>query len=154
MIYVTVSYGIPKRKRKLLHGRNSLKELSILNANICRKHPGQSVYSFKELRDPSTVLCVQCKKLLLDQKDAQDNLRNITQKIDAKLSSLRSAISANAGAGTGQKRSRQPEDSDSESSADNEPSQANASTQSMTPTRFKRVTVSILTLCTLSYIRM
>jgi len=30
-------------KRKLLHGKNSMKDLAMLNANIRRNYPGQSV---------------------------------------------------------------------------------------------------------------
>ena len=129
--------------------KNSLKELAVLNANIRRKYPGQSVYSFKELRDHSTVLCVQCRKLLLDQKEAQDKITNITDKIDAKLSALGSMIRGSVVIGAGQKRSRQPEDSDSESSTDDESSQRNVPTPTTTPTRFKSVTVRTMTLCML-----
>ena len=123
-----------------MHGKNSSKELAILNANIRRNYPGQSVYSFRELRDPSTVLCVRCKKLLLDQKDAQDELTNKTQKIDAKLNCLvRSTLNSSAIAAPGQKRLRQStedEDSDSQLLADDETTETNASTQSTTPKRF------------------
>ena len=129
-----------------MHGKNSSKELVILNANIRRNYPLQSVYSFRELRDPLTVLCVRRKKLLLDQKDAQDDLTNKTQKIDAKLNCLvRSTLNSSATAAPGQKQlhqSSEDKDSDSQLSADDDDddktTETNASTQSRTPKNSKK----------------
>ena len=81
--------SVGRKKRKLLNGSACKVEASVLYQALLRYNLRNSYFEcVRKLKEPFTLLCVKCQKLLLKNKSLEEELQLIIIQIDKNIEKL------------------------------------------------------------------
>lgn len=84
-----ILYFLDKKRRKLLNGAACKAEAELLTKALMRYSGKRCIATcYKDLKEPTTLLCFNCQRLLLKSKKLEEELDIVRQEIDKKLEFL------------------------------------------------------------------